>query len=86
MARKGSFVQIGVTIAAIVLLGLVAQAQTWTVIHSFSGPDGSYPGAGLTMDAAGNLYGTTSGGGAHDAGDRLQAHAQIVRMDVHAAL
>ncbi len=68
MVRKGSFVQIGVTIAAIVLLGLAAQAETWTVIHSFSGPDGNNPEAGLTMDAAGNLYGTTSAGGAHNQG------------------
>jgi len=38
----------------------------WTesVIHSFGNtPDGSYPTAGLTIDAAGNLYGTTSQGG-----------------------
>jgi len=32
------------------------------VLYSFSGPDGSYP-TGVTMDAAGNLYGTTAGGG-----------------------
>jgi hypothetical protein len=39
-----------------------AQAQTYNVIHNFSdGADGSYPAAGLTTDAAGNLYGTTCG-------------------------
>src|ERR1700733_6717526 len=37
-----------------------------TVLYSFAGGtgDGSDPQAGLVMDAAGNLYGTTSAGGA----------------------
>jgi uncharacterized repeat protein (TIGR03803 family) len=35
-----------------------------TVIHNFTGgADGSSPSYGLTMDSAGNLYGTTLGGG-----------------------
>ena len=38
---------------------------TWTesVLYSFTGPDGAGPAAGLTFDAAGNLYGTTIYGG-----------------------
>ena len=42
-----------------------AQAQTFTVLHTFTdGADGSTPyGVGLTMDAAGNLYGGASYGG-----------------------
>ncbi len=37
----------------------------WTesVLYSFTGPDGANPDAGLTFDAAGNLYGTTYYGG-----------------------
>ncbi len=38
-------------------------AQTWTVLHTFSGPEGAGPEAGLTMDSAGDLYGTAWGGG-----------------------
>ena len=44
------------------LLTQTTQAQTFTVIHTFTGGlDGGSPMAGLTMDAAGNLYGTTCG-------------------------
>jgi uncharacterized repeat protein (TIGR03803 family) len=41
-----------------------AQAQTLTVIHRFTGgADGAEPVAGVTVDAAGNFYGTASSGG-----------------------
>ncbi len=43
--------------------GVGVQAQTFTVLHQFSGPDGAAPVAGLTMDRAGNLYGTALIGG-----------------------
>ena len=36
---------------------------TETLLHSFNANDGSGPEAGLVMDAAGNLYGTTFQGG-----------------------
>ena len=39
----------------------------FSLVHSFSGPDGDYSDAGLVLDASGNLYGTTAFGGA-DAG------------------
>jgi uncharacterized repeat protein (TIGR03803 family) len=49
-----------------------AQAQTFTVLHAFSGgADGAFPGGGrLILDAKGNLYGTTleGGGGACSGG------------------
>ena len=34
-----------------------------TTLHRFQGSDGSYPEPGLTLDAEGNLYGTTFSGG-----------------------
>ncbi|MGA8763160.1 MAG: choice-of-anchor tandem repeat GloVer-containing protein, partial [Candidatus Sulfotelmatobacter sp.] len=42
-----------------------APGGTWTetVLHSFSGADGWFPVAGLYLDGAGNLYGTTVQGG-----------------------
>ena len=46
-----------------------AHAQTFTVLHTFTGaPDGALPEAGVTMDAAGNLYGTTFHGGTNGVG------------------
>jgi uncharacterized repeat protein (TIGR03803 family) len=43
---------------------------TWTetVLYSFSGPDGNSPDSSLILDSAGNLYGTTAGGGAYSGG------------------
>ena len=42
-----------------------AAGGTWTekVLYSFNYTDGAIPRAGLIFDGAGNLYGTTSGGG-----------------------
>ena len=53
---------------------------TWTesVIHDFTGGnDGSGPGAGLTLDRAGNLYGMTPTGGAFGLGIIYQLHQDL---------
>jgi uncharacterized repeat protein (TIGR03803 family) len=43
-------------------------AWTETVLHSFTaGTDGQQPQGGLVIDGAGNLFGTTSGGGDRNA-------------------
>src|SRR5579871_210826 len=49
-----------------VIATIAAQAQTYTVLHTFTGPDGYNPQAGVTLDAAGNLYGTTNRGGSQN--------------------
>lgn len=51
----------------IFLLAVAAQtarAQTFKVLHTFHGPNGASPLGVLVRDAAGNVYGTTGGGGA----------------------
>jgi uncharacterized repeat protein (TIGR03803 family) len=49
------------------LLASVAHAQTqatkFKVLHTFRGKDGAAPTGTLVRDSAGNIYGTTSGGG-----------------------
>jgi len=52
-----------------------AASGAWSeaVLHSFgNSEDGAAPVAGVTFDAAGNLYGTTSGGGANGYGTVFQ--------------
>jgi uncharacterized repeat protein (TIGR03803 family) len=45
-----------------------AQAQTYSVLHTFTGPDGASPAAGVTLDTQGNLFGTTLYGGTSNYG------------------
>ena len=40
----------------------------FTTVHAFNHSDGAQPYAGMIQASDGNLYGTTSSGGAHDAG------------------
>lgn len=49
-------------------LKTVIGRSTITLLHSFAGPEGAYPAADLIWDAEGDLFGTTSAGGAVGAG------------------
>jgi len=52
-----------IVILFIVFTAQPAQGQTFQVIYNFAGgPDGAWPN-GMTIDAAGNLFGTAGGGG-----------------------
>jgi uncharacterized repeat protein (TIGR03803 family) len=61
--RRASFT--ATLICALTMMAVQSlQAQTYTTLHNFTrGDDGSNPETGLTMDQAGNLYGTTLTGG-----------------------
>jgi uncharacterized repeat protein (TIGR03803 family) len=56
--------------ALLLIVARPAQAQTFTVLHVFTGKpaDGFEPLAGVALDAFGNLYGATVGGGSRDRG------------------
>ena len=62
--RKRSVVRLSLTIAELIL-GFVSStlAQSFVVIHDFTGVDGANPQSGLTIDGSANLYGTTRDGG-----------------------
>lgn len=46
----------------------LAKSRQYTFLHYFTGVDGAYPVGTLVRDPQGNLYGTTTWGGAHDGG------------------
>jgi uncharacterized repeat protein (TIGR03803 family) len=52
------------------VFALTRSGGAWkeSVLHNFSGIDGVSPGAGLTQDSTGALYGTTESGGIHNRG------------------
>ena len=49
--------------ALTVVLAPAAHSQTFQILQRFVGVNGEYPNAGLTIDAQGRLYGTTTQGG-----------------------
>ncbi len=62
----------------------VDKKGTETVLHNFTnGTDGGYPIAGLIRDEAGNLYGTTSSGGAHNLGTVFKVNRKGTETVLH---
>jgi uncharacterized repeat protein (TIGR03803 family) len=52
----------------------IAQGQTYTILHTFSGGDGGQPDATPVFDGAGNLYGTAPNGGQY-------GHGVVYKLD-----
>jgi uncharacterized repeat protein (TIGR03803 family) len=59
---------------------LSADHQTFTTLHDFNSADGASPSGALLIDAAGQIFGTTAGGGADGMGTvfRLSADHQTL--------
>ncbi len=64
------FILVLAILAATLLMVSTVAAQTETLLHSFksNGKDGTSPCGSLIFDASGNLYGTTTSGGADNDG------------------
>jgi hypothetical protein len=61
---------------------LSPSTQSWKydIIHAFNGNDGSYPDSALTIDAAGNLYGTTVSGGPGGSGQTTEGAGVVYEL------
>jgi uncharacterized repeat protein (TIGR03803 family) len=70
----GTSVRGGIGVGTVFQLRPIDTGWTETVLYSFGSQsaDGYFPYAGLIMDGAGNLYGTTSAGGANHWGTVFQ--------------
>src|ERR1700722_20652317 len=79
----------GMALAAVFVIPLgicpASYAQTFEVLYSFAGypADGAQPAAGLLMDAAGNLYGTTRYGGSHEGCPRDGQCGTVFKLDTN---
>src|SRR5271157_1477359 len=61
ISPRATIAALAIALALTVVASQAAQAQTYKVLYNFTGgQDGAYPNAGVTIDKAGNLYGTAS--------------------------
>lgn len=83
-AARGN--HLGRTLCSVLLLlgmAVPVAAQTLTLVHSFSGPDGSTPCAGILLASDGNFYGTTVDGGANGFGTIYAINSQGILNTVY---
>jgi uncharacterized repeat protein (TIGR03803 family) len=62
-SERAFFVVCVALLLTLVISAQSALAQTFKVLHTFHGRDGGSPMGQLVLDTAGNIYGTTIGGG-----------------------
>ena len=56
-------------LATVLVFAAPGRAQNYKILHNFDGKDGVFPTTGVTLDASGNIFGVSSGGGAYGFGD-----------------
>jgi uncharacterized repeat protein (TIGR03803 family) len=72
--------------AVLIAAPTILAAQTTRAVHNFqtNGTDGFRPYAGLILDAAGNLYGTTKYGGVHTSSCGGSGCGTVFRLSLNA--
>lgn len=57
------------SLATVVMFATPGVAQNYKILHNFDKKDGVFPRTGVTLDAAGNVFGVSNIGGAYGFGD-----------------
>jgi uncharacterized repeat protein (TIGR03803 family) len=81
--RPASFAALSLVLAVLSCLFATpqAQAQNFTVLHTFGGSEGVFPTFGLVRDSAGNLYGAAQYGGLYQNCDNEVGGGAVYKVD-----